>query len=113
MKIIKYGVKNQNQEYKGGLSKSLRLYFSQYFILINKLLTKNNNNKENKNDKIYLNIALNTNIKKLCNFLSDSIYDRPVENLLTYLEILKLLMKTMNYINLMKSLLILYPIMKK
>ena len=92
MKIIKYGVKNQNQEYKGGLSKSLRLYFSQYFTLINKLILKNNKeNKDNNDDKKYLDIALNKNIIKLCNFLSDSIYDRPVENLLTYLEILKLI----------------------
>ena len=84
MKIIKYGIKNQNQEYKGGVSKSLRIYFSQYFILINKLITKNGDNN-------YLNIALNNNIIKLCNFLSDNIYDRPVENLLTYLELLKLI----------------------
>ena len=34
---------------------------------------------------------MNKNIVKLCNFLSDNIYDRPVENLLTYLEILKLI----------------------
>ena len=97
MKIIKYGIKNQNQEYKGGLSKSLRIYFSQYFILLNKLELKNDKNKNNSknndlsNDNNYLEIALNKNIIKLCNFLSDNIYDRPVENLLTYLELLKLI----------------------
>ena len=97
MRIIKYGIKNQNQEYKGGLSKSLRLYFSQYFILMNKLLTNNDKNKNNQKnidsqgDKKYLDIALNKNIIKICNYLSDNIYDRPVENLLTYLELLKLI----------------------
>ena len=95
MKIIKYGVKNDNQEYKGGLSKSLRIYFSQYFILINKLALKiykiGTKNNELLEDNKYLDIALNKNIIKLCNFLSDNIYDRPVENLLTYLQILKLI----------------------
>ena len=96
MKIIKYSTKNQNQEFKGGLSKSLRIYFSQYFVQITKLINKfdKNNNKDNnelEEDKKYLDIALNTNIIKLCNFLSNSIYDRPVENLLTYLELLKLI----------------------
>ena len=95
MRIIKYGIKNQNQEYKGGLSKSLRIYFSQYFIIMNKLLSNNDkNNKKNidlQGDIKYLDIALNKNIIKICNFLSDNIYDRPVENLLTYLELLKLI----------------------
>ena len=98
MKIIKYGIKNQNQEFKGGLSRSMRIYFSQYFILLNKLILKidkNKNNQKNNNEFIadnnYINIALNNNIIKLCNFLSDNIYDRPVENLLTYLELLKLI----------------------
>ena len=92
MKIIKYSIKNQNQEFKGGLFKSLRLYFSQYFIQITKLINKydKNTNKEN-DDKKYLDIALNTNMIKLCNYLSNAIYDRPVENLLTYLELLKLI----------------------
>ena len=96
MKIIKYSIKNQNQEFKGGLSKSLRIYFSQYFTQITKLINKidKNANKETPEiiqDENYLDIALNTNIIKLCNYLSNSIYDRPVENLLTYLELLKLL----------------------
>ena len=98
MKIIKYGVKNQNQEFKGGLSRSLRIYFSQYFILLNKLILKNDKNKNNQKnnnetniDNNYINLALNKNIIKLSNFLSDNIYDRPVENLLTYLELLKLI----------------------
>ena len=96
MKIIKYGVKNQNQEYKGGLSKSLRIYFSQYILLLNKLIlklekNKSPNNDDSINDKNYINLALNKNIIKLCSFLSDNIYDRPVENLLTYLELLKLI----------------------
>jgi hypothetical protein len=99
MKIIKYSIKNQNQEYKGGLSKSLRIYFTQYFTQITKLINKCGKNKdkkeskENEEDKKYLDIALNTNIIKLCNFLNNSIYDRPVENLLTYLELLKLIIK--------------------
>ena len=95
-KIIKYSIKNQNQEYKGGLSKSLRIYFSQFFIQIAKLINKLDKNinvktTEINEDKKYLDNALNINIIKLCNFLSNSIYDRPVENLLTYLELLKLI----------------------
>ena len=59
------------------------------------MILKNDKNNKKKNDLLednkYIDIALNKNIIKLCNFLSDNIYDRPVENLLTYLEILKLI----------------------
>ena len=75
MKIIKYGVKNDNQEYKGGLSKSLRIYFSQYFILINKLAlkiykigTKNNEGDDNQIKNCENLRKIEDNLKKFVKF---------------------------------------------
>ena len=81
-KIIKYNLKSENAEYKSGLLKSLKVYFEGYFNKISKMLTKK------KYDEIYIDNSLNNYIK-LLNFLNDNIYDRPVENLQTYLDLLK------------------------
>ena len=95
-KIIKHNLKSDNAEYKSGLIKSLKVYFDGYFNQINKMIVKK------KFDEKYIESAFN-NIIKLLNFINDNIYDRPVENLQTYLDLLNYLCNLIEKLSLVKN----------
>ena len=95
-KIIKYNLKTDNAEYKSGLFKSLKVYFEGYFNQINKMIVKK------KFDEKYIETAFNNYIKLLY-FLNDNIYDRPVENLQTYLDLLHYLCNLIENLSFIKN----------
>ena len=95
-KIIKYNLKSDNAEYNSGLLKSLKVYFEGYFNQINKMITKK------KYDEKYIESSFNNYIK-LLNFLNDNIYDRPVENLQNYLDVLNYVCNLIEKLSLVKN----------
>lgn len=97
--VLKYNLKSSFVEYKSFIMKSLSVYFSGYINKIARLLSNkeksaklnskiHNHSYYNSEDKIFLTKTEN-NLTKLLRLLSENIYDRPVENLLCYLDILK------------------------
>jgi hypothetical protein len=84
--LLRYNVKSSYVEYKSSLTKALTTYFREYVDKIGKYLVKS---KPTNVEFDFIQKSVN-NYKFLFAFLSDNIYDRPVENLLVYLEVLKL-----------------------
>jgi hypothetical protein len=83
--LLKYNLKTSYIEFKSSTMKMLVIYFQEYNKKLLKVLNKNKLNKE---DIEFLEFSLK-NYEYLYLFFSNNIYDRPVENVLTYLEILK------------------------
>jgi len=107
--LIKYNLKTSYVEFKASIMKTLNVYFIGYIEKINRLLSlkdKTKVNKEHKSknvtqiykpeEKIFLEKS-KLNFIKLLRFLSENIYDRSVENLLCYLEILKLIITNFDH----------------
>jgi hypothetical protein len=97
--ILKYNVKTSYVEYKTSLMKMLTIYFIDYNIRLVKLLNKSKLNNEENN---FVQRSI-TNFESLFQFLSNNIYDRPVENLLVYIDILKQNLELFGKINECKS----------
>ncbi len=99
--LIKYNLKTSYVEFKSSVMKTFNVYFTGYIQKINRLLNSEEKNlikkKERKNNEflkpneIFLLDKSLINFTKLLRFLTENIYDKPVENLLCFLEILKLI----------------------
>ena len=89
MSVIKYNIKTANLEFKSGSMKSIKVYFDCFIDKIAKTISKG------KKEKIDLNfVKLSTqNILILIKYLCDNIYDRPYENLISYLEIINFIIE--------------------
>ena len=82
--LLKYNVKTSYAEFKSSVLKALQNFFKDYVEKILKILGKN---KITLSENEFLQNSLK-NFEFFFKFLSANIYDRPVENLLMYLEIL-------------------------
>jgi hypothetical protein len=83
--LLKYNIKTSYIEFKSSIMKVLIVYFAEYIERIGRLINKKKITKE---EFQFLNISYEQ-FSYLFKFINNNIYDRPVENLLIYLELLK------------------------
>ena len=82
--VIKYNIKVANLEFKSGTMKSIKVFFDCYFEKIAKI---SNKKKKSESDNTFVALATK-NITKVIKYIVDNIYDRPYENLISYLEMI-------------------------
>jgi hypothetical protein len=94
LKLLKYNVKTSFVEYKTSLMKMLVHYFNDYVTRLAKMLNKVKNSPK---EASFIETSVK-NFTDFFEFLSNNIFDRPAENLLIYIDILKLNLELFNQI---------------